>query len=69
VVELCTHDLTLARVEETMYRFGRAYPTYWRDDNVGGHCLARAEWLDSKGAVLAAFDYGERARKSPKPHS
>jgi hypothetical protein len=62
VVELCTHDLTLARAEDTMYRFGRAYPTYWRDDDVGGHCLVRAEWLDSKGAVLAASDYGERER-------
>jgi CorA-like Mg2+ transporter protein len=62
VVELCTRDLTLARAEDTMYRFGRAYPTYWRDDDVGGHCLVRAEWLDSKGAVLAASDYGERER-------
>ena len=62
VVEIFARDLSLARVEETMYRFGRAYPTYWRDDNVGGHCLLSAEWLDCNGGVLAASDYCERER-------
>jgi hypothetical protein len=62
VVEICGRDLELGFVQETMYRFGRAYPTYWREDSVGGHCLERAEWLDAKGAVLAASDLGERDR-------
>ena len=62
VVEIFARDLSLARVQETMYRFGRAYPTYWREDKVGGHCLACAEWLSRDGRVLASSDYGERER-------
>jgi hypothetical protein len=62
VVEIFGHDLDLARVQETLYRFGRAYPTYWREDNVGGHCLARAEWLARDGSVLAVSDYEQRER-------
>ena len=60
VVEICGRNMPLDRVEDTMYRFGRAYPTYWRDDSIGGHCLARAEWLDAAGTVLAESDYGDR---------
>ena len=62
IVEIFARDLTLARVQETMYRFGRAYPTYWREDNFGGHCLARAEWLARDGSVLAVSDYEQRER-------
>ncbi|TMG85068.1 MAG: hypothetical protein E6H78_08105 [Betaproteobacteria bacterium] len=62
VVEIFGRDLSLARVQETMYRFGRAYPTYWREDNFGGHCLARAEWLARDGSVLAVSDYEQRER-------
>jgi hypothetical protein len=62
IVEICGRDLSLARVQETMYRFGRAYPTYWREDNFGGHCLARAEWLARDGSVLAVSDYEQRER-------
>ena len=62
IVEIFARDLTLARVQETMYRFGRAYPTYWREDNFGGHCLARAEWLAKDGSVLAVSDYEQRER-------
>jgi len=61
VVEIFAHDLPLATVQEAMYRFGRAYPTYW-DEGGGGHCVARAEWLDAAGEVLAASDYEERAK-------
>jgi CorA-like Mg2+ transporter protein len=62
IVEIFARDLTLTRVQETMYRFGRAYPTYWREDNFGGHCLARAEWLARDGSVLAVSDYEQRER-------
>jgi hypothetical protein len=60
VVEIFGHDLPLASVQDVMYRFGRAYPTYW-DERGGGHCVARAEWLDAADAVLAASDYDERS--------
>jgi len=62
VVEIFGRDLSLARVQETMYRFGRAYPTYWREDNFGGHCLAHAAWLARDGSVLAVSDYEQRDR-------
>jgi len=62
VVEIYADDLSLTCAQETMYRFGRAYPTYWREDGCGGHCLARAEWLARDGSVLAASDYESRER-------
>lgn len=62
VVEIHADDLPLAVVQDTMYRFGRAYPTYWNDAGLGGHCLQKAEWLAADGTVLAASDYEERAK-------
>jgi hypothetical protein len=60
IVEIFADDLPLSRAQDTMFRFGRAFPTYWNDDGQGGHCLARAEWLDAGGAVLAVSDYEQR---------
>lgn len=60
VVEIGTDDIGYARAHETLYRFGRAYPTYWTPDGLGGHCLRSAEWLDAAGKVLAASDYERR---------
>jgi hypothetical protein len=60
VVEILGDDLDLAAVEDTMYRFGRAYPTYWDERSAGGHCVERAEWLAADGSVLAASDYEQR---------
>ena len=62
VIEIHANDLPLQRVQDAMYRFGRAYPTFWHDHGGGGHCLDRAEWLDASGAVLAASDYDQRER-------
>jgi hypothetical protein len=60
VVEIHAGDLALPRVQETMYRFGRAYPNYWSAEGKGGHCLERVEWLAADGRVLAASDYEQR---------
>jgi hypothetical protein len=60
VVEIHAGELPLARAQETLYRFGRTYPTFWNEDGTGGHCLARVEWLSAAGEVLAASDYGRR---------
>jgi hypothetical protein len=60
VVEIAADDLDLAAVLDTMYRFGRAYPTYWHEDGTGGHCVLRAEWLAADGTVLATSDYDQR---------
>jgi len=61
-VEIAASDLPLTRAEDILFRFGRAYPTYWTGDGRGGHCLLRAEWLDADGQVLAVSDYDERAK-------
>ncbi|HEY8242596.1 MAG TPA: hypothetical protein VII68_03985 [Casimicrobiaceae bacterium] len=61
-VEIAADDLPLTRAQEILFRFGRAYPTYWTHEGRGGHCLAKAEWLDAEGNVLAASDYDEREK-------
>ena len=60
VVEISATDVSLGRVQDTIYRFGRAYPTYWAADGHGGHCLERAEWLAADGSVLAVSNYEQR---------
>ncbi len=60
VVEIAANDVDLSQVQDTIYRFGRAYPGYWAADGHGGHCLERAEWLGADGAVLAISDYEQR---------
>ncbi len=62
VVEIHADDLPLARAQETLYRFGRGYPTYWEADGNGGHCLKRAEWLAGDGSVLASSDFENREK-------
>lgn len=60
VVEIYGRDLALACAQETLYRFGRTYPTFWNENGSGGHCLERVEWLSSAGEVLAVSDYQKR---------
>ena len=62
VVEIFADDLPLARVLDTMFRFGRAYPNYWTHDGHGGHCLGYAEWLGADGEVVARSDYEQREK-------
>jgi hypothetical protein len=60
VVELFADDLPLEQAQDAMYRFGRAYPTYWTDDGRGGHCPISAEWIGRDGGVRAVSDYEQR---------
>jgi hypothetical protein len=62
VVEIHGDDVPLPIAQDAMYRFGRAYPTYWHEDGAGGHCLKRVEWLSPAGATLAESDYEQRDR-------
>jgi len=62
VVEIHADDLPLARAQETLYRFGRGYPTYWEADGNGGHCMKRVEWLAGDGSVLAGSDFENREK-------
>lgn len=59
-VEIEGRDLTLADVQETMYRFGRSYPSGWTEDGEAWHCPERVEWLDDEGRLLAVSDYEQR---------
>ena len=60
VVEIFAEDLSLGRAQDAMYRFGRAYPTYWAAGARGGHCVMLAEWLGPDGSVLAVSDFEQR---------
>ncbi|HPT49704.1 MAG TPA: CorA family divalent cation transporter [Accumulibacter sp.] len=59
-VEIAADNLDLRQVQDTLYRFGRAYPPYWDDDGSGGHCLKQAAWLGNDGRVVAVSDYENR---------
>lgn len=62
VVEIAADDLELRQVQDTLYRFGRAYPPYWDEDGSGGHCLKLAEWIGPDGQVLSVSDYEKRSK-------
>jgi hypothetical protein len=62
VVEIAGEKLSLRQALDTLYRFGRAYPTYWEPSGRGGHCAERVEWLSHSGDVLAASDYEMKER-------
>lgn len=59
-LEVRAVDLPLARCQEIMHRFGRAYPGGWTEAGEGANCLARVEWLDGASATLAVSDYENR---------
>lgn len=59
-VEVCGDELDLARVQELMYRFGRAYPAGWNAAGQPLHALRSLEWLGADGGVLAASDSQQR---------
>ena len=60
--EMYADDLPLERVQETLFRFGRAYPRFWDGSGHGGNCLRLVEWLDTSGAVLATSDYDAKRK-------
>jgi len=60
--EIYANDIPLERAQDTVFRFGRAYPAYWESNGQGGNCPCSVEWLDRKGDVLATSDYAARAK-------
>ncbi len=62
VVEIHADDLPLSQVQNSLFRFGRCYPTYWEPDGHGGHCPKQVEWLSSDDKVLAVSDYEHREK-------
>lgn len=61
-LEVFADDLELGRVQDALYRFGRAYPPYWNPDGTGAHCPKRVEWLAADGTVLSVSDYERREK-------
>ncbi|MBI3146269.1 MAG: hypothetical protein HYZ18_13645 [Pseudogulbenkiania sp.] len=59
-VEVAADDLTLFQAQDTLYRFGRAYPAGWDEAGQGVHCLHRVEWLAADGGTLAVSDFEKR---------
>ncbi|MDA7416406.1 hypothetical protein PGB34_08510 [Xenophilus arseniciresistens] len=59
-LEVGADHLGLARAQEILYRFGRAYPSGWESDGAALHCMASVEWLGADGRVLAASDAQQR---------
>jgi hypothetical protein len=60
--ELCIDDIPLQRAQDTMFRFGRAYPGFWDASGEGANCPRRVAWLDERGVVRAVSDFGDRRR-------
>jgi hypothetical protein len=60
-VEIVGRDLTLAQAQETLFRFGRAYPSAWQGDGRAVHCCD-VRLLDAEGHELAASDYADKQR-------
>jgi len=59
-VEVYADNLSLQQAQDTMYRFGRAYPTVWDDAGRALHCAHRVEWLGRNGETLAVSDFERR---------
>ena len=62
VLEICSEDLPLERVQDIMFRFARAYPAFWDREGHPGNCMRQVEWLDAERRVLAVSDYEKRQR-------
>ena len=60
--EMHTDNISLDRAQDTLFRFGRAYPAYWERNGHGGNCPYSVEWLSKDGEVLAASDFAARAK-------
>src|SRR5262249_18273967 len=60
--EMFTDNIPLDRAQDTLFRFGRAYPAYWERNGHGGNCPYSVEWLSKDGEVLAASDFAARAK-------
>ncbi len=61
-IEIVADDLPLPVAQDTLFRFGRAYPAFWDSRGQGGNCPHLVEWLSEDGTVLARSDYGARSR-------
>ncbi len=61
-LEVRTDDIDLGLAQNTLYRFGRAYPLHWEANGQASNCLEKVEWLSAAGAVLASSDFNDKQR-------
>ncbi len=61
-VEVYGDNIDLELVQDLLFRFGRAFPTGWDQEQHGDHCLLRVEWLGADGVVRAESDFERRDR-------
>jgi hypothetical protein len=59
-VEVSGSDVPLDVVQDSLHRFGRAYPAGWTAEGDGINCPRKVEWLAADGRVLAVSDYEDR---------
>ena len=59
-VEVSSSDLPLDLVQDSLHRFGRAYPAGWTEEGDGINCPRKVEWLAADGRVLAVSDYEDK---------
>ena len=61
-LELYTSDIPLAAAQDAMFRLGRAYPAYWEQSGLAGHCPRKVEFVSHDGRTLATSDYEAREK-------
>ncbi len=61
-VEFYAGDLSIDRVQDTLFRFGRAFPTAWDEDGTATHCLPGVQWIGLDDTVLAESDFIDQQR-------
>ncbi len=61
-LELYTTDIPLASAQDAMFRLGRAYPAYWEQSGLAGHCPSKVEFVSHDGRALATSDYEAREK-------
>ncbi len=60
--EMHADDISLDCAQDTMFRFGRAYPAFWDRDGSGGNCPHAVEWLDAAGQRARVSDFAARSK-------
>lgn len=60
--EIFAADLPINVVQDLLFRFGRAYPSGWTDEDHGMNCPRRVDLLGQSGEVLCVSDYEDKAR-------
>jgi hypothetical protein len=58
--EIMGSNLPLKRVQDALFRFGRAFPAQWDEDASAANCLRKVAWLNAAGEVISESDYADR---------